>query len=56
MQLIKMNWINIESKYQNERYLQLLSRLKSMGTGGKDHTEDWVLEKATFYFTSGVIF
>ena len=35
-----MHWIDIESKYQNESSLQLPSRLNSLDTGGKDHTEN----------------
>ena len=46
-----MHWIDIESKYQNERSLQLPSRLKSLGTGREDHVENWVLEKAIFSFS-----
>ena len=39
MSLIKMRWIDTESKYQNENSLQLPCSLISLDTGEKDHTE-----------------
>ena len=41
MRLIKMHWIDGESKYQNERSQQLPSKLKSQDTGGKNHNESF---------------
>ena len=35
-----MHWLDVESIYQNERSLELPSRLKSLDTGGKDHAEN----------------
>ena len=35
MRLIKMHGIDTDSKYQNEQYLQLPSKLKSLDNDGK---------------------